>query len=70
MRLSITVNPELVEEAKTLAGLRTKREVIEVALRELILRRRLQDMVRLEGSGLVEIELQDLMEWREANAAL
>ena len=32
MRLSITVDPKLLEEAKSLAVLRTKREVIEVAL--------------------------------------
>ena len=47
MRLSITVNPDLLEEAKRLAGVRTKREAIEIALREMILRRRLQDAVQL-----------------------
>ncbi len=65
MRLSITVNPDLLEQAKSLAGLRTKREVIEIALREMILNRRLQEMVQLEGSGLVETDLKDLMEWRD-----
>ena len=32
MRLSVDVDPELLEEAKELAGVRTKREEIEIAL--------------------------------------
>ncbi len=51
MRLSVTVDPKLLEEAKNLAGLRTKREVIEVVLREMIQHRRVHDMAKLEGSG-------------------
>jgi Arc/MetJ family transcription regulator len=66
MRLSVTVDPKLLEEAKNLAGLRTKREVIEVALREMILHRRLQDLAKLEGSGLIETDLEQLIQWREA----
>ncbi len=68
MRLSVDVDPELLEEAKELAGVRTKREAIEIALREMILRRRLKDIMGLEGSGLVEIDLDLLREWRAAGA--
>ncbi len=68
MRLSVDVDPELLEEAKELAGVRTKRETIEIALREMILRRRLKDIMGLEGSGLVEIDLDLLREWRAAGA--
>jgi len=68
MRLSVDVDPELMEEAKELAGVRTKRETIEIALREMILRRRLKDIMGLEGSGLVEIDLNLLREWRAAGA--
>ncbi len=67
MRLSVDVDPELMEEAKELAGVRTKRETIEIALREMILRRRLKDIMGLEGSGLVEIDLDLLREWRAAS---
>ncbi len=66
MRLSVDVDPELLEEAKELAGVRTKREAIEIALREMILRRRLKDIAGLEGSGLVEIDLDLLRQWRAA----
>ncbi len=68
MRLSVDVDPELLKEAKELAGVRTKREAIEIALREMILRRRLKDIAGLEGSGLVEIDLDLLREWRAAGA--
>ena len=66
MRLSVTVDPNLLEQAKNLAGLRTKREVIEVALREMIMHLRVQDLANLEGSGLIETDLQGLIHWREA----
>ena len=67
MRLSVDVDPELLKEAKELAGVRTKREAIEIALREMILSRRLKDIVGLEGSGLVEIDLDLLRQWRAAS---
>lgn len=70
MRLSVTVDPGLLEEARILAGVRTKREAIEIALREMVLRRRLQDLMRLEGSGLVELDLEQLKEWRAAGVEL
>ncbi len=67
MRLSVDVDPALLTEAKELAGVRTKREAIEIALREMILRRRLKDLMGLEGSGLVEIDLDLLRQWRAAS---
>ena len=66
MRFSVTVDPKLLEEAKNLAGLRTKREVIDVALREMILHLRIKDLAELEGSGLIETDLEGLIEWRKA----
>lgn len=68
MRLSVDVDPELLEEAKELVGVRTKRETIEIALREMILRRRLKEIIGLEGSGLLEIDLDLLRRWRAASA--
>lgn len=65
-RLSVKVEPELVEEARDLAGVKTKREAIEVALREFVRRRRLIDLAGLAGSGLVKMEIEELEEWRGA----
>lgn len=64
--LSISLVPKLLEETKNLTALRTKREVIEVALRKMIQQRRVQDMAKLEGSGLIDTDLQQLIQWREA----
>lgn len=67
-RLSVSVDPRLLDEAKALSGARSKREVIEQALRELIRQRKRQALVELSGSGLVEMDLSELQSWRESGA--
>ena len=67
-RLSITVDPKLVEEARQLAGARTKREAIEEALREFVRRRQLARLAALEGSGLVALDPATLDTWRRSAA--
>lgn len=66
-RLSVSVDPELLEESVRLAGVRTKREAIEVALREFVHTRHLQELARLAGSGLVDILPGDLKKWRDSD---
>jgi Arc/MetJ family transcription regulator len=53
-RFSISVDPELLAEAMRLAGKKRKREVIELALRELVRKYRLAELKELAGSGLVD----------------
>ncbi|MDR7435634.1 MAG: type II toxin-antitoxin system VapB family antitoxin [Armatimonadota bacterium] len=65
-RFSITVEPELLEEAMKLAGVKRKREVIELALREFVRKHRLANLQNLVGSGLVEWTPEGLAKWREA----
>ncbi len=67
MRLSITVDPELIEEVRRLAKVRTKREAIERALQEFVRQHRLQELQALAGSGVVEMELEELRRWRESS---
>ncbi|MEM1867601.1 MAG: type II toxin-antitoxin system VapB family antitoxin [Candidatus Methanomethyliaceae archaeon] len=64
-RFSVTVEPRLLAEAMRLAGVKRKREVIELALREFVRRRRLEELRRLAGSGLVEWAPEDLDQWRK-----
>ncbi len=64
-RLSITVDPELLEESKRLAGVRTKRETVELALREFIRTRRMQELAKLAGSDIVDMSPRELSRWRE-----
>lgn len=49
MRTNIVLDETLVKEAITLTGIRTKRELIDVALRELIQSRRKKNMLDLAG---------------------
>ena len=63
-RLSADVDPTILEEARRLSGVKTKRETIDRALREFIARRRAQELANLAGQGLVEMNLEDLMQWR------
>lgn len=66
-RLSITVDEKLVEEARGLAGAKTKRAAIEQALREFVQRRRLARLADLMGSDLLDMDLDDLKRWRQSS---
>ncbi len=67
IRLSITVDPELMEEVQRLAKARTKREAIERALQDFVRHHRLQELQALAGSGLVEMDLKELRRWRQSS---
>jgi Arc/MetJ family transcription regulator len=66
-RLSITVDPELLEEVRRLAKVRTKRAAIERALQEFVRHHRLQELQALAGSGVVDMELEELRRWRQSS---
>jgi Arc/MetJ family transcription regulator len=65
-RLSITVDAELLEILR-LAKVRTKCEAIEQALKEFVRQHRLQELQELAGSGLVEMDLEELRHWRQSS---
>jgi len=49
MRTNIVLDEELVREAFVLTGVRTKRELVHIALRELVENRRKKDLLDLVG---------------------
>jgi hypothetical protein len=51
MRTNIDLQDDLVDEALSLTGTRTKREVVELALRELIARRKRPSVSAIFGIG-------------------
>ena len=53
MRTNIVLDDELVAEAMAATGARTKREVVEIALRELLYKTRQQRLRKLNGRGLI-----------------
>ncbi|OZB35927.1 MAG: DUF2191 domain-containing protein [Halothiobacillus sp. 14-56-357] len=54
MRTNIVLDDKLVDEAMRLVGGRTKREVVDMALRELVARRRQRELLDLVGQDLID----------------
>lgn len=53
MRTNIVLDDKLVAEAMELTHAQTKREVVELALREMVKRRRRKNVLDLVGQGLI-----------------
>ncbi|NBD96182.1 MAG: type II toxin-antitoxin system VapB family antitoxin [Gammaproteobacteria bacterium] len=64
MRTNIVLNDDLVREAVKLTGVTTKRELVDMALRELIRKERRKDLFELAG----QIEFADDYDHKEARA--
>ena len=54
MRTNIVLDDALVHEAISVSGAKTKREVVDLALRELVARRRQRKLKSLVGQGLID----------------
>lgn len=64
MRFSVTLDPDLVEEAVRVSGAHSKREAIEAALKEFIRRRRLARMIGRGGKVALALSVADLLKSR------
>ena len=64
MRFSVTLDPELVQEAVRISGARSKREAIEAALKEFIRRRRLEKAIARGGKVSLTTSVDDLLKRR------
>ncbi|MCM2359359.1 MAG: type II toxin-antitoxin system VapB family antitoxin [Geobacteraceae bacterium] len=56
-RTNIALDESLIEEAKNLTSLRTKKEVVDLALKELVKRLRRKKLLELRHEGLWEGDL-------------
>lgn len=54
MRTNIVLDDTLVAEAMTVSGAKTKRDVVDLALREMVARRRQRELADLAGAGLID----------------
>ncbi|MBI3155702.1 MAG: type II toxin-antitoxin system VapB family antitoxin [Burkholderiales bacterium] len=54
MRTNIVLDDALVADAMRLGGLATKREAVEVALREYVARKRSRRVLKLATAGLID----------------
>lgn len=57
MRTNIEIDDEVLKEVQALTGAKTKREAVDVALRELVARYRRLGLLRLKGKVRWEGEL-------------
>ncbi len=64
-RMMVEIDERLLEEAKRLSGAPTKRAAIETALRELVRRRRSEELAGLAGKVDIRITRGDLRAMRE-----
>ena len=64
MRATIAIDDKLFEEAKKLSSVKTKKELIDLSLREFVRRRRLVHLAGLYGSGLVDLTEEDVETFR------
>jgi Arc/MetJ family transcription regulator len=59
MRTNIEIDDGILEQARRLTGLSTKRETVDYALRELVARHRRRDILSLWGKVLWEGDLEE-----------
>lgn len=64
MRTNIVINDKLIEEAKRLTGLKTKKDIVNLALKELIMRRKQKNLLDIKGK-ISFIEDYDYKNMRE-----
>ncbi len=58
MRTNIDIDEGVVREVQRVTGARTKREAVDIALRELLARRRRADILRIRGKVRWEGDLE------------
>ena len=61
MRTTLAVKEGLIEEVKTLSGVKTKKEAVEKALEEFIRRRKAKRLLDLEGKVELSFTVDELI---------
>ncbi len=65
MKTLVDINESILKEAMEVSEARTKKEVITLALEELVKSRLRQKLKGLAGSGIIETKLSDLKRMRQ-----
>ncbi len=61
----LDIDGRLLEEARRLAGVRTKREAVEAALREFVRHRHTQSLIAAAGTSSIRWTRADIRDMRE-----
>lgn len=65
MRTTIDINGDLLQEARRLTAIRTKKELVEESLKELIRQERLSRLSRRLGNNPLRLTLKSLERMRQ-----
>ncbi len=65
MRTTLAIKDDLIEEVKTLSGVKTKKEAVEKALEEFIRRRKARKLLDLEGKVDLSFTLEEFIARRK-----
>lgn len=65
MRTTLSINEELLNEAKKVSGKKTKRETIELALEQFVRKKKAKKLIELEGKIELSYTLADLLKRRK-----
>ena len=65
MKTLIDIREDILREAMEVSDAKTKKEVVTIALEELIKSRLRQKLKQLAGSGILETKLSDLKKMRQ-----
>ncbi len=67
MRTNVVIDEKIIEKAKKYTGLKTKKEVINYALQELIRRKERKEILKLAGKLHWDGDLNEMREGRFGN---
>ncbi len=65
MRMTVTLNNSLLEDAQKVTGIKIKRNVLEEGLQELIRKYKKMEAVKHAGSIDIKLSLKELQKMRE-----
>ncbi|MEO5343976.1 MAG: type II toxin-antitoxin system VapB family antitoxin [Gammaproteobacteria bacterium SHHR-1] len=70
MRTNIVLDDELMAEAMRICGARSKREVVDLALREMVAHHSQRQLLKLKGSDLIDpdYDLLKVRRWMDEDA--
>jgi hypothetical protein len=65
MRSTIDIDEKLLQEAQKITGVKTKKELVNLSLGELIKKKRKEHLISLFGSSVLDIGLEDVERLRK-----
>lgn len=65
MRSTIDIDEKLLKEAQKITGAKTKKELVNLSLGELIKKKRKEHLISLFGSSVLDIGLEDVEKLRK-----